>query len=62
MSKLAERIAKAIMTSHGETDITVERIQMMKKRKDGSEQNCGGRNFASVVQTIDRVLGDRSST
>ena len=50
--RLAEAIGKDLMTMHGSTEVTVERIALMKKQKDGTEKNLGGRCFKSVVSVI----------
>ena len=54
--KLAREIAKALMTIHGDKDVVVERIQLMKKQDNGSEKNMGGRCRQSVVEIIEELL------
>ena len=54
--KLAREIAKALMTIHGEKEMVVERIQLMKKCSDGVERNMGGRNRESVIEIIEELL------
>lgn len=56
-SALARRIATAILTIYdtdGGTECT--RAQMMLKQSNGTERNMGGRNKASIVEEIDRLL------
>ena len=56
MSKLAEQIAREIMTMEGCGE-PVDRIALMKKDKaTGEEKECGGRIFRSVVWAIDKAL------
>ena len=57
MSKLAEKIAKEIMTiTEGERDIIVARVQLMRRGEDGIERDAGGHCFDSVVRAVDKVL------
>ncbi len=57
MSKLAERIAKRIMTMGNDTKPS-DRIALMRMTKRHGERSLGGRNFDSVVSAIDDVLAE----
>ena len=52
----AARIARALMTIEGLEPTTGERLQVMKKRGDGSEIGLGGRCTEVVVDVIEQHL------
>lgn len=54
--KLAEKIARALMTVAGMKPVTVERLAMMKKQTDSTEREIGGRCTQNVVVTIEELL------
>ena len=57
MSKLAEDIAKNIMTTNVRSkDVIVAHIQLMERGEDGIERDAGGLCYDSVVKAIDEIL------
>ncbi len=52
----AAKIARALMTIEGTEPVTGERLQIMKRKGDGSELALGGRCTKVVVDVIEAHL------